>query len=74
MVLIYNNNLFNLHPCTLHRLISGSESRPSEGSVQQTVPLKKCHPLCSCDACERNTLNLRWKDITVHTPFSDSGF
>ncbi|XP_063677097.1 ankyrin repeat domain-containing protein 27-like [Bolinopsis microptera] len=80
-------NCVLLNRCDDLALILGLVSTPVRGTakplptstnsrvtmVTSSNDVKRCHPLCSCDVCEKSILNLRWKDITVGTPFNSSG-
>ena len=35
--------------------------------------LRKCHPLCSCDFCDKSCHHIMWKDVNVNTPLFESG-
>ena len=35
--------------------------------------LRKCHPLCSCDFCDKSCHHIMWKDVNVNTPLFQSG-
>ncbi|KAG9341997.1 hypothetical protein JZ751_018315 [Albula glossodonta] len=64
--------------CLFEHIANGSEAEVrrllSEGESEEDAA-KMCHPLCSCDQCERR-LSGRLNDPTIVTPFSrdDRGY